>query len=143
MTETLLSIVTDYSIERTGHPRQRMEKMFAEHRDNCINYILRSVLPVEYCYDGIKHTFSRVETDNSVQLTCVFWYLKDDGRSLNTALRFAAKVEGDDIEYRFSLVPAREFPLHKELRSDPERLMGVLVQNYRWTKWTTGFLRNH
>ena len=119
-----------------------MEEWFAEHRDNCINYILRSVLPVEYCYDGIKHTFSRVETDGSIRLTCTFWYLSGS-QPTNTALRFTAKVEGDDIRYRYSLVPATDFPIHKELRDSPDQLMEVLNRNYRWTKWTTGLLRDH
>ena len=139
MPETLLSIVTDYSIERTGHSRDRMESWFAERSDNYLDYILRSVLPPEYCYDGIKYNFSRVESAESIDLVCVIWYLQD-GHSLNTALRFSAKVEGHDVRFRYSLVPATDFPLHKELLAEPDRLMEIIQQSYRWTPWNSGVL---
>ena len=133
--------MTRYAVNRTERTEEDMSDWFAEHPAYCINYILRTALPVEYCFDGLKHTFSRVERNDSIQLTCTFWYLTGDGRSTSAALRFRAEVVDEEISFRYTVIPASGFPEYDGTNMDPEELMDHVVSNHRWPKWTDGVIR--
>lgn len=137
MPESLLSLITLYAVNRTAHSEQHMLERFAQHPDNCINYILRTALPVEYCYDGLKHTFSRIEESDSSQLICTFWYLSD-GESSSAALRFSAESVQGEIHYRYTIIPATGFPTFDNMDKESQRFLAHLVSNHKWPKWTAG-----
>ncbi len=141
MPETLLSLITRYAVNRTEWTEEEMADWFAQHPNYCINYILRTALSVAYCFDGLKHTFLRVEQSDSIQLMCTFWYLTSDGESTSGALRFSGEVVDEEIQFRYSVIPASGFPEYDGTNMDPEMLMDHIVLNHRWPKWTDGVIR--
>ena len=141
MQETLLSVITHYAVSRTKHTAEHFSEWFAEHPDYYINYILRTALPVDFNFDGIKHTYFRLEESDSLQLTCTFWYLTSEGESTSAALRFFAEVEGPEIKYRYSIIPASGFPRYDKTGMDPEEVMNHIVSNHKWPNWTAGVIR--
>lgn len=140
MPDTLLSLITRYAVSRTKHPERSMLDRFAEKPDNCINYILRTALPAEYCYDGLRYTFSRTDNNQEFQITCTFWYLVSGGQSLCAALRFDAEATNGQIRYRFSVVPESAYRTYDKMWAELYLLEGGDPSRFEWPEWIHGII---
>lgn len=140
MPDKLLSLITHYAVNRTMHTKKSMLDWFAEKSDNCINYILRTALPVEYCYDGLRYTFSRMEDSQELRITCTFWYLTEGGRSLCAALRFYAEAINGQIRYRYSVVPESAYLTYDKMWAELFLLEGGDPSSFEWPEWTHGVI---
>lgn len=138
MPNTLLSIITHYAANNTKHTTQSISERFAVHPDSYINYILYSALPPPYSFDGIRHTFSRDEENQTLKLVCTFWYLANGGKSHSAALRFEAEAINDQIRYRYSVVPESEFQSYNKLWSEIYLLNGGNPSRTEWPEWALG-----
>jgi len=70
--------------------------------DSLMQYLLRSVVPPEYCFYGVQSTIYRIETAEEIKFSCTFWYLSD-GSADTAGLYLVATVVDNRIEYSISI----------------------------------------
>lgn len=104
-------VMATYASENTDYSYNYFYDLFIKDGDNWLNYLLRSALPSEYTFDGIKEVCLREESKNHLELVAIFWFLTDRGRCLTSAFKFMANCIDDNIEYEYSIIPHERFSL--------------------------------
>ena len=135
MSDTLKSVILKYAVNATGRSEEHFRAWFEERQDNYLNYILRTAIPPQYTYDGVKTYFVRKESENTLEIICIFWYL-ENARCLLTALKFNAFVENGEIKFNYSILPKS---IYDELLQNDLSLESV--NKCEWPAFSTGSIK--
>ena len=111
------SLVTLRYLSHIDEESIRSSQSDGPQRDIVFDWLLRTALPPEFCFDGIDYVFSLEESESSIEMLCTFWYLTD-GASLRTALKASFWLDGDVVRYTVSIGPTREFSSYDKMWSE-------------------------
>lgn len=123
----LINSCFDYAVSRSGNNPEQFLHFLDKDSIQPLNYLLRTVIPSDFTFDGLKTEYLREEDGENIEVIAVFWYL-DSGRCLTTAMKFTASVFDSTIECTYSIMPKEIFA---RLEHNEETLKDELL-SYDW-----------
>ena len=88
----------------TGHHADQILSWLDSDPDLLLKWLLLTALPTDFCFDGLRHVFERVEDCDSINLVCTIWYLRRH-QNPGAALQFSARHLDSTVRYEYSVVP--------------------------------------